>query len=193
MSGLPAPLLTRDAAWTLLTEFTTSPVLIRHAIAVEAAMRGQASIYGGDIEYWGIVGLLHDFDFERYPTAEQHPAEGARILRERGHGEELVEDILSHARYSGVARIRPVQKSLFAVDELSGFITACALVKPSKSLSEVDPAGVRKKMKDKAFARAVSREDIIDGAAELGVDLDAHVLVVVESLKPIAAELGLVA
>lgn len=193
MTGIPAPLLTREAAWTLLTEFTTSPVLIRHAIAVEAAMRGQAAIYGGDAEYWGIVGLLHDFDFERYPTAEQHPFEGARILRERGYGEELVEDILSHARYSGVARIRPIQKSLFAVDELSGFITACALVKPSKSLSEVDPAGVRKKMKDKGFARAVSREDITDGAAELGVDLDAHILVVVESLKPIAGDLGLVA
>lgn len=193
MTGIPARLLTREAAWTLLTEFTTSPVLIRHAIAVEAAMRGQAAIYGGDAEYWGIVGLLHDFDFERYPTAEQHPFEGARILRERGYGEELVEDILSHARYSGVARIRPIQKSLFAVDELSGFITACALVKPSKSLSEVDPAGVRKKMKDKGFARAVSREDITDGAAELGVDLDAHILVVVESLKPIAGDLGLVA
>ena len=193
MTGIPAPLLTREAAWTLLTEFTTSPVLIRHAIAVEAAMRGQAAIYGGDAEYWGIVGLLHDFDFERYPTAEQHPFEGARILRERGYGEELVEDILSHARYSGVARIRPIQKSLFAVDELSGFITACALVKPSKSLSEVDPAGVRKKMKDKGFARAVSREEITDGAADLGVDLDAHILVVVESLKPIAGDLGLVA
>jgi predicted hydrolase (HD superfamily) len=166
-------------------------VLIRHAIAVEAAMRGQAAIYGGDPEYWGSVGLIHDFDFERYPTPEQHPFEGARILRERGYGEDLVEDILSHARYSGVARVRPVQKSLFAVDELSGFITACALVKPTKSLSEVDPAGVRKKMKDKAFARAVSREDIIDGAAELGVDLDAHVLVVVASLKLIAGELGL--
>lgn len=192
MSKSPAPLLNRDAAWALLSEFTSSPVLIRHAVAVEAAMRGQASIYGGDVDYWGIVGLLHDFDFERFPTAEQHPFEGARILRERGHGEELVEDILSHARYSGVARVRPVQKSLFAVDELSGFITACALVKPSKSLSDVDPAGVRKKMKDKAFARAVSREDIIDGAAELGVDLDAHVLVVIEALKPIAGELGLV-
>ena len=193
MTGTPAPILTRDAAWTLLTEFTTSPVLIRHAIAVEAAMRGQATIYGGDVDYWGIIGLLHDFDFERFPTAEQHPFEGARILRERGYREELVEDILSHARYSGVARVRPVQKSLFAVDELSGFITACALVKPSKSLSEVDPAGVRKKMKDKGFARAVSREDITDGAAELGVDLDAHILVVVESLKPIASDLGLVA
>ncbi len=192
MTGIPVPILTREAAWSLFTEFTTTPVLIRHGIAVEAAMRGQAAIHGGDVEYWGIVGLLHDFDFERYPTAEQHPFEGARILRERRYPETLVEDILSHARYSGVDRIRPVQKSLFAVDELSGFVTACALVKPSKSLSEVDPAGVRKKMKDKGFARAVSRDDIIDGAAELGVDLDAHVLVVVESLKPIAAELGLV-
>lgn len=193
MTGNPAPLLTRESAWTLLTEFTTSPVLLRHAIAVEAAMRGQAALYGGDNEYWGIVGLLHDFDFERFPTAEQHPFEGARILRERGYSEELVEDILSHARYSGVARVRPVQKSLFAVDELSGFITACALVKPSKSLSEVEPAGVRKKMKDKAFARAVSRDDIIDGASELGVDLDAHIVVVVDSLKAVAVDLGLVA
>lgn len=156
-------------------------------------MRGQAALYGGDNEYWGIVGLLHDFDFERFPTAEQHPFEGARILRERGYSEELVEDILSHARYSGVARVRPVQKSLFAVDELSGFITACALVKPSKSLSEVEPAGVRKKMKDKAFARAVSRDDIIDGASELGVDLDAHIVVVIDSLKAVAVDLGLVA
>jgi putative nucleotidyltransferase with HDIG domain len=193
MTGNPAPLLTRESAWTLLTEFTTSPVLLRHAIAVEAAMRGQAALYGGDNEYWGIVGLLHDFDFERFPTAEQHPFEGARILRERGYSEELVEDILSHARYSGVARVRPVQKSLFAVDELSGFITACALVKPSKSLSEVEPAGVRKKMKDKAFARAVSRDDIIDGASELGVDLDAHIVVVIDSLKAVAVDLGLVA
>lgn len=191
MPEISTPLLTRDAAWALLSEFTTTPALIRHALAVEAAMRGQAVIHGGDVEYWGTVGLLHDFDFERFPTAEQHPFEGARILRERGYPETLVEDILSHARYSGVARARPVQKSLFAVDELSGFLTACALVKPSRSLSDVDPAGVRKKMRDKAFARAVSRDDIIDGAAELGIDLDAHIEVVLGSLKPVAAELGL--
>lgn len=187
------PVLTRPHAWELLTEFTTSPVLIRHALAVEAAMRHQATMHDGDVEYWGIVGLLHDFDFERYPTAEQHPFEGARILRERGYPETLVEDILSHARYSGVPRARPIQKSLFAVDELSGFITACALVKPSKSLSEVEPSGVRKKMKDKAFARAVNRDDIIDGATELGVDLDDHIRVVIDALKPIATALGLVA
>jgi putative nucleotidyltransferase with HDIG domain len=191
MTEPASPTLTREAAWTLLTEFTSSPVLIRHALAVEAAMIGQASRLGGDTEYWGTVGLLHDFDFEKFPTVEQHPFEGARILRSRGYPETLVEDILSHARYSGVERERPVQKALFAVDELSGFITACALVRPSKSLSELEPAGVRKKMKDKAFARAVSREDIVDGAHELGVDLDDHIRVVVESLKPIASELGL--
>jgi putative nucleotidyltransferase with HDIG domain len=183
--------ITREAAWALLTEHTKSPVLIRHALAVEAAMRAQALRAGADAEYWGVVGLLHDFDYEQHPTAEEHPFAGAAILRQRGYPESLVEDILSHATYGGVPRDTPLRKALYAVDELSGFITAVALVRPSKSLSDVEPASVRKKMKDKAFARAVNRDDIVNGAAELGVDLDEHIRFVVESLKPVAAELGL--
>jgi putative nucleotidyltransferase with HDIG domain len=183
--------LTREQAWALLAEHTQSPVLIRHALAVEAAMRAMAARLGGDPEYWGAVGLLHDFDFEQHPTAEEHPFAGAKILRERGYDETLVEDILSHASYGGVPRDTPVRKALYAVDELSGFITAVALVRPSKSLSDVEPASVRKKMKDKAFARAVNREDIVNGAAELGVDLDDHIRAVAESLKPVASQLGL--
>ncbi|MBI3969740.1 MAG: HDIG domain-containing protein [Chloroflexi bacterium] len=183
--------ITRDEAWQLLTEHTKSPALLRHALAVEAAMRAQARRAGEDEAYWGIVGLLHDFDFEQHPTAEEHPFAGAKILRERGYPEALVQDILSHATYSGVPRNTPVRKALYAVDELSGFITAVALVRPTKSLSDVEPSSVRKKMKDKAFARAVNREDIGNGAAELGVDLDEHIRFVTESLKPAAAELGL--
>jgi putative nucleotidyltransferase with HDIG domain len=183
--------LTREQAWALLTEHTQSPVLIRHALAVEAAMRAMATRLGGDPEYWGAVGLLHDFDFEQHPTAEEHPFAGAKILRERGYDETLVEDILSHATYSGVPRDTPLRKALYAVDELSGFVTAVALVRPTKSLSDVEPSSVRKKMKDKAFARAVNRDDIVNSAAELGVDLDNHIRAVVEALKPVASELGL--
>jgi putative nucleotidyltransferase with HDIG domain len=183
--------LTRDEAWELLTEHTKSPVLIRHALAVEAAMRTQAERAGEDPECWGAVGLIHDFDFEQHPTAEEHPFAGAQILRDRGYPDELVQDILSHATYSGVPRDTPLRKALYAVDELSGFITAVALVRPSKSLSDVEPSSVRKKMKDKAFARAVNREDIVNGAAELGVDLDEHIRTVAASLQPVAAELGL--
>jgi putative nucleotidyltransferase with HDIG domain len=182
--------LTRDEAWQILTEFTQAPALIRHALAVEAAMRAQAQRFGEDPEYWGIVGLLHDFDFERHPTADEHPFAGAQILRERGYPE-LAEDILSHATYSGVPRDTALRKALYAVDELTGFITAVALVRPTKSLSDVEPSSVRRKMKDKAFARAVNREDIIKGAEELGVDLDEHIRFVTESLKPVAKELGL--
>jgi putative nucleotidyltransferase with HDIG domain len=183
--------LTRDTAWALLTEHTSSPVLIRHALAVEAAMRAMAKRMGGDEEYWGAVGLIHDFDYEQHPTAEEHPFAGAKILAERGYDKQLVDDILSHATYGGVPRDTPVRQALYAVDELSGFITAVALVRPSKSLSDVEPASVRKKMKDKAFARAVNREDIVNGAAELGVELDEHIRAVTDSLKPVAAELGL--
>ena len=182
--------LTRDQAWALLTEFTHSPVLIRHALAVEAAMRAQAVRAGEDSEHWGVVGLLHDFDFEQHPTADEHPFAGASILRERGLPE-LAEDILSHATYGGVERNTPLRKALYAVDELSGFITAVAQVRPTKSLIDVEPSSVRKKMKDKAFARAVNRDDIVNGAAELGVDLDAHICAVRDALKPVAAELGL--
>jgi putative nucleotidyltransferase with HDIG domain len=182
--------ISRDQAWALLTEYTTTPVLIRHAVAVEAAMRAQAERSGEDAEYWGVVGLLHDFDYEQHPTADEHPFAGAEILRQRGYPE-LAEDILSHATYGGVPRDTPVRKALYAVDELSGFLTAVTLVRPSKSLSDVDPASVRKKMKDKAFARAVNREDIVNGASELGVDLDEHIRFVSASLKPVAGELGL--
>ena len=185
------PDLTREQAWALLTEHTKSPVLIRHALAVEAAMRGMARTMGGDEEYWGAIGLIHDFDFEQHPTAEEHPFAGAKILEERGFDQHVVDDVLSHATYSDVARDTPLRKSLYAVDELSGFITAVTLVRPTKSLSDVEPAAVRKKMKDKAFARAVNREDIVNGAAELGVDLDEHICAVRDSLKPIAADLGL--
>ena len=182
--------LTREEAWKLLTEHTQSPVLIRHALAVEAAMRDQARRHGADEEDWGAVGLIHDFDFEQHPTAEEHPFAGAQILRERGYPE-VADDVLSHATYSDVPRDTPLRKSLYAVDELSGFITAVALVRPSKSLSDVEPASVRKKMKDKAFARAVNREDIVNGAAELGVELDEHICAVRDALKPVASELGL--
>jgi putative nucleotidyltransferase with HDIG domain len=183
--------ITRDQAWKLLTEHTQSPVLLRHALAVEAALRAQARRLGGDADYWGAVGLLHDFDFEQHPTAEEHPFAGARILRERGYPQDLIDDILSHATYSGVPRDTPLRRALYGVDELSGFITAVALVRPTKSLSDVEPASVRRKMKDKAFARAVNRDDIVNGAAELGVDLDEHIRFVAESLKPVAPELGL--
>jgi len=154
-------------------------------------MRAYARKTGTDEELWGIVGLLHDFDYEKYPSAEQHPFEGCKILKERGYSEEVRRAILSHAEYSGVPRISPMEKTLFACDELAGFITACALVKPGKSLAEVEAASVRKKMKDKAFARSVHREDIISGAADLGVDLEAHIAFCIEGLKGIARELGL--
>ncbi len=183
--------ITRQEAWDLLTEHTTSPVLLRHALAVEAAMRAQAVRAGADPESWGAVGLLHDFDYEQHPTAEEHPFAGAEILRQRGYDADLIDDILSHATYSGVPRDTPLRRALYAVDELSGFITAVTLVRPSKSLSDIEPASVRKKMKDKAFARAVNREDIVNGAAELGVDLDEHIRSVAVSLQPVAADLGL--
>jgi putative nucleotidyltransferase with HDIG domain len=185
------PELSRAQAWALLTEHTSSPVLIRHALAVEAAMRAMARRTGGDEEYWGSIGLIHDFDFEQHPTAEEHPFAGAKILKDRGYDQQIVDDVLSHATYSDVARDTPVRKALYAVDELSGFVTAVTLVRPTKSLSDVEPSSVRKKMKDKAFARAVNRDDIINGAAELGVELDDMIVTVRDALKPVASELGL--
>jgi len=181
----------RIDAWTLLTEFTQSESLRKHALAVEACVRAYARKLGGDEERWGIVALLHDFDYERYPSAEDHPFKGSEILKERGYPEDVRRAILSHANYSGVPRESPLEKSLFACDELAGFITATALVKPNKSLAEVDAKSVRKRMKDKAFARSVSREDIVDGAAELGVDLDEHIGFCIEAMRGIAGELGL--
>jgi len=181
----------RDTAWCLLTEFTQSESLRKHALAVEACLRAYARKAGADEELWGIVGLLHDFDYEKYPSLEDHPYKGSEILKERGYSEEVRRAILSHAEYTGVARVSPMEKTLFACDELAGFITACALVKPGKSLAEVEAKSVRKKMKDKAFARNVHREDIIEGAADLGVDLEEHIAFCIEAMKTIAKELGL--
>ena len=181
----------RDAAWGLLTEFTQSESLRKHALAVEACMRAYAKKNGADEELWGMVGLIHDFDYEKYPTPEEHPYKGNEILEERGYSEEVRRAIMSHAEYSGVPRVTPMEKTLFACDELAGFITACALVKPGKSLAEVEAASVRKKMKDKAFARSVNRTDITVGAAELGIELEEHIAFCIEAMRGIAAELGL--
>jgi len=183
--------MTRNEAWCLLTEFTQSESLRKHALAVEACVRAYARKFGGDEEQWSIVGLIHDFDYEKYPSAEDHPFKGSEILTERGWPEDIRRAILSHANYSGVPRESQLEKTLFACDELAGFITATALVKPNKSLAEVEAKSVRKRMKDKAFARSVSREDIVNGAAELGVDLDEHITFCVEAMKSVAEELGL--
>ena len=187
-------MIDRESAWGLLTEFTQSESLRKHALAVEACMRGCARKWGNgsdDEDLWGVVGLIHDFDYERWPTAEEHPYKGNEILKERGWPDEIRRAIMSHAEYSGVTRESQMEKALFACDELAGFITAVALIKPGKSLAEVDAASVRKRMKDKAFARKVNREDIIRGAADLGVDLDEHIAFCIEAMKPIATELGL--
>jgi putative nucleotidyltransferase with HDIG domain len=181
----------RGTAWGLLTEFTQSESLRKHALAVEACMRAYAGKAGTDEELWGMVGLLHDFDYEKYPSPQEHPYKGCEILKERGYSEEVRRAIMSHAEYSGVARISPMEKTLFACDELAGFITACALVKPGKSLQEVEAKSVRKKMKDKAFARSVHREDIVQGAADLGLDLEEHIAFCIDAMKMIAKELGL--
>ena len=181
----------RTEAWGLLTEYTQSESLRKHALAVEACMRAYARKNGADQELWGLVGLIHDFDYEKYPTAEEHPYKGNEILRERGYSDEIRRAIMSHAEYTGVPRVTPMEKTLFACDELAGFITACALVKPGKSLAEVEAKSVRKKMNDKAFARSVNRDDIVNGAADLGVDLEEHIAFCVEAMRGIAAELGL--
>jgi putative nucleotidyltransferase with HDIG domain len=187
--------MNRGEAWGLLTEYTASESLRKHALAVEACMRAYARKLGPgndhDEEKWGITGLLHDFDYERWPSAAEHPFVGNKILAERGCAEDVRRAILSHAEYSGVARQTPMEKALFACDELCGFITATALVKPGKSLAEVEAKSVLKKMKDKAFARSVSRDDITKGAAELGVDLQEHIAFCIEAMKGIAAQLGL--
>jgi predicted hydrolase (HD superfamily) len=194
---------TREAAWELLTEFTESESLRKHALAVEACMRACSRKFGGgspdvtedvtedDENLWGIVGLLHDFDYDRWPSLEDHPYKGNEILKERGYSDQIRRAIMSHAEYTGVTRDTPMEKALFACDELAGFITAVALIKPGKSLAEVDTKSVRKRMKDKAFARKVNRDDIIQGAAALGVDLDEHIAACIEALKPIADKLGL--
>jgi putative nucleotidyltransferase with HDIG domain len=183
--------MNREEGWCLLTEFTQSESLRKHALAVEACVRAYARKFGEDEETWALVGLIHDFDYEKYPSAEDHPFRGSDILAQRGVSEEIRRAILSHADYSGVPRVSRLEKTLFACDELAGFITAVALIKPSKSLNEVDAKSVRKRMKDKAFARSVNRQDIINGAADLGVDLDEHITFCVEAMKTIAERLGL--
>lgn len=183
--------MNRDAAWALLREYTQSDSLLKHALAVEACMRAYARKLGEDEERWGITGLIHDFDYERYPTADLHPFKGSEILAEHGYPEDVRRAILGHANYSGVPRDTAMARALYACDELAGFITACTLVKPSKSLFELEAGSVRRKMKDKAFARSVNREDITRGAGELGVDLDQHIAFCIEAMKAVADELGL--
>jgi predicted hydrolase (HD superfamily) len=220
-------MIDRESAWCLLTEFTQSESLRKHALAVEACMRACARKFAlqstrdeqdrhereghdfsravepsplsqasapegqGQENLWGIVGLIHDFDYDRWPSLDDHPYKGNAILKERGWPEVISRAVMSHAEYSGVTRDSPMEKALFACDELAGFITAVALIKPSKSLAEVDVKSVRKRMKDKAFARKVNRDDIINGAAELGVDLDEHIALCIEAMKGVAGELGL--
>jgi predicted hydrolase (HD superfamily) len=211
-------MIDRNAAWCLLTEFTQSESLRKHALAVEACMRACARKYGEGLyqgmpsgmpndarksfeasapeemsaeDLWGIVGLIHDFDYERWPSLEEHPYKGSAIMKERGWPEVITRAVMSHAEYTGVTRDTPMEKALFACDELAGFITAVALIKPGKSLAEVDTKSVRKRMKDKAFARKVNRDDIITGAAALGVDLDEHIAFCIEALQGVAVKLGL--
>lgn len=191
-SALPS----RETALALMHEYTASDSLRKHMLAVEAAMRAYAARFGEDQDRWGLAGLIHDFDYERYPNAahsptEEHPAEGVRILRQHGWPEDVLEAILGHAQYCGVPRESRMAKTLFAVDELTGLITATALVRPSRSVHEVDARAVRKKMKDKGFARGVSREDVTSGAADLGVDLDEHIEFVIAAMKATADTLGL--
>src|SRR3954468_22545295 len=183
--------LNRETAWSLLTEYTPSESLRKHAKAVEACMRAYARKFGEDEEKWGLTGLIHDFDYERWPSPEDHPYRGNEILTQLGYAEDVKRAIMSHADYSGVTRETKMEKSLYACDELAGLITAATLVKPSKSLAEVDAPSIRRKMKDKAFARSVNRQDIINGAADLGVDLDEHITFCIEAMRGIAAELGL--
>jgi putative nucleotidyltransferase with HDIG domain len=181
----------REEALAILTEYTHGDSLLKHAYAVEAAMRYYAARAGADADAWGVAGLLHDFDYERYPSLDDHPFKGAEILRARGIDEGLIQTILSHAPHTGVTPETPMQKTLYAVDELCGFVTAVALVRPSRQLADVEPGSVKKKLKDKGFARNVSREDITAGAALLGLPLDDHIRNVIDAMKPVAGELGL--
>ena len=192
MTALP----TRDDALALVHEYTAGESLRKHMLSVEAVMNSYAERLGEDPNRWALTGLIHDFDYERYPNAahsatEEHPAEGVRILRARGWPEDILDAILGHATYSGVPRVSPMAKTLFAVDELTGLITATALVKPTKSVHDVDAKGVRKRMKDKAFARGVNRDDVIQGAEALGVDLDEHIAFVISAMQRSADALGL--
>jgi len=183
--------LTRAEAWSLLTEFTRGDGLRKHARAVEASMRAYATRFGEDPARWGLAGMLHDFDYEMHPRAPHHPVKGAEILLARGVEREVVYAILAHADYSGMPRVSRLDRALYACDELTGFVHACALVRPGKVITGIEPASVRKKLKDKGFARTVNRDDVYRGAAELGVDLDAHIAFIVEALEPVAPEIGL--
>jgi putative nucleotidyltransferase with HDIG domain len=184
-------MITRGKALEILHEFVQSPSLRKHALQVEACVAAYARLYGEDEEQWAVTALLHDFDYEIHPTLDKHPMDGAPILEARGVPEEIRRAILSHADYSGVPRESRLEKVLFACDELSGFISATALVKPSRSVADVDAGSVKKKMKDKAFARAVNREDILNGAAGLGVPLDEHIEFCIRAMRERAAEIGL--
>lgn len=188
--------MNREEALQVMHEYTASDALRKHMYAVELAMRASARQQGADEEAWGVVGLLHDFDYERFPNAnrsatEEHPSHGVGILRERGLPEEMCRAILGHAAYTGVPRDTPMAKALFAADELCGFLVACALVRPSRSLKDLEVSSVKKKLKDKAFARGVNREEVYQGAAELGVPLDEHIQFVLEALRPAEQTLGL--
>ncbi len=181
---------TRQQAWETLTRYTKSEALLRHALAVEASTASYAARFGGDEEQWRVAALLHDFDYEIHPTLDQHPQDGAPMLREEGYPEEIVQAVLSHANHLGIARETPLQKALFACDELSGFVHACARVRPEK-LNGLEPKSVRKKLKQPSFAAGVSRDDVYEGAELLEIDLDEHIANVIAALQPIAGELGL--
>jgi predicted hydrolase (HD superfamily) len=184
----------RNEAWELLCEYTKGESLRKHALAVEAAMRACVNRYGAaedDEDEWGLVGLLHDFDYEMFPSAEQHPFTGANILCGRGYSERFIRAIMGHATYTGVPRDTAMARALFATDELCGFLVACALVRPNKSLDDLEVASVKKKLKDKAFARSVNRDDIRQGVEVLGVDLDEHIRLVIDALRPVQAQIGL--
>ena len=183
--------MNRDVAWSILTEFTKGDSLRKHARAVEASMRAYAARFGEDPERWGIAGMLHDFDYEMHPRAPHHPMKGAEILAARGVPADIVYAILAHADYAGMPRLSLLDRALYACDELTGFVHACALVRPGRVIAGLEPASVRKKLKDKAFARTVNRDDVYRGATELGVELDAHIAFVVEALAGVAPEVGL--
>ena len=184
-------MLPRDTAWAILTEFTHGDSLRKHARAVEAVMRAYAGRYRDNEETWGVAGMLHDFDYEIHPRAPAHPMKGAEILLARGVPDAVVYAILAHADYSGMPRVALLDRALYACDELSGFVHACALVRPGRVITGLEPASVRKKLRDKAFARTVNRDDVYRGAEELGVDLDAHIAFVIAALADVAPEIGL--
>ena len=188
--------ISRDEAWNLVCEYTANENLRKHALAVEACVRAYARKNGADQELWALTALLHDFDYERWPNQEHHPTEGhpssgATILRERGLPEEMIHAILAHADYTGAPRVSSLDRTLFACDEMAGFLTACSLVKPGKTIFEVEPDSVKRKMKDKAFARGVSREDLAAGARELGIPIEEHIAFCIGAMREVAGELGL--